>query len=68
LELKNAFEVDLTIKVFDQLGRLIIENREKAPKGIFQKKIDLSKYASGIYFVHLFNGKTTKHLPVIKSK
>ena len=68
LEFKNTYDIDLTIKVYDQLGRLIITDYQRAPKGIYQKKINLSKYVSGLYFIHLFDGISTQYLPVIKTR
>lgn len=49
-------ETSVKIKVTDVTGRILISYIENAAEGIWQKEIDLSGFAKGIYLLHVETG------------
>jgi len=44
---------DININIFDVTGRRIYSNYEKQFSGIYNKQIDLSNYAKGLYHLRV---------------
>jgi hypothetical protein len=59
-------EDDMTIRVYDVLGKQIEELEYKGIQGRFEKQIDLSEYSDGIYHLHIRTNNTLLHRILIK--
>lgn len=63
LQLKDAETAETSIKVLNSLGQIILEKQVQNDSNI---QVDLSKETSGIYILHIVNGKTQFTENVIK--
>jgi len=64
-EVSLASNVDLT--VMDMLGNKLIERTELLPVGPFNYKLDLSKFANGIYILEIRSGDEVVSTKLIKN-
>ncbi|MCC6412097.1 MAG: T9SS type A sorting domain-containing protein, partial [Saprospiraceae bacterium] len=61
-------EQDLKWRVFDQLGRMVVEQTAglRAGAGQWSKQIDLNGQPAGIYFVEVYGEHGSTALKVVK--
>ncbi|MCC5945320.1 MAG: T9SS type A sorting domain-containing protein, partial [Bernardetiaceae bacterium] len=55
--LKNNFEGEYSIKIYDVLGREITGFKQVKEGAFLQGKLDISNYANGVYILELSNNK-----------
>ncbi len=60
--------VDLSIKLFDEIGGELFSNSMKTEIGINKLTIDLSKYSQGLYIFEINYGNSRKFFKIIKVK
>lgn len=63
-----AESADVSFKVFDLIGRKILEHRSKFQSGSNTQRIEISSYSSGIYLLHISGGSlnTTEKITFVK--
>ncbi len=67
IEFNYQDEENLTIRVYNLIGKEILFERIGTSSGLYSKTIDLSDYPKGIYIIEVSNGtqKQTKRLSYI---
>jgi OOP family OmpA-OmpF porin len=66
LEIKNADAKNLLFEITDLSGKKMITENVEMSSGNFEKKVDLSSFGNGIYFLRLFSGKEVLHYRLVK--
>lgn len=62
------YEINSKLSIFNIFGEEILSNTYIAKSGVFNKKISLERFTSGIYFVNLTSGIFNKTIPIFITK
>jgi len=59
---------NITIKLYDAIGKEIISTTSTTEAGLYKKEIDLTDYTSGVYTIHITTDNESKILKIYKNK